>query len=186
MTQLPEIESLSPRITRSGTLHENPFGSIYAARAEFDGFSKDYYVADFGPRVGVIALRDGKVLLTAQYRLLIDRIAWEIPGGRIDPGESQEEAAQRECLEETGYYCSGLRRLVSYRPGLDNVDNLTTVFYSENVVQRQRFSPNPSEVIAVAWLPLKECVELVLENKIVDCLTISAVLAYECLKRTAK
>jgi ADP-ribose pyrophosphatase len=181
VTGLPVVPTPARWIGRRRTVHRNPFGTVYAVRAEFDGFAKDYYVVDFGPRVGVVAVRDGRVLLTAQYRLLVDDVVWEIPGGRVDEGESAAAAAQRECLEETGFLCSDLRPLVRYRPGLDNVENLTTVFYSESVQARRAFAPDPAEVLAVAWLPLTECVSMVLEGQITDSLTMSALLAYRCV-----
>lgn len=75
--------------------------SVSHVHAEFGDFAKDYYVVEFGPRAGMVAVSEGKILLTAQYRFLINGIAWEIPGGRVDDGEMPIEAAQRECLEET-------------------------------------------------------------------------------------
>jgi ADP-ribose pyrophosphatase len=178
---LPDISVPRPRIRRRETVHRNPFHTVEAVHAEFQGFAKDYYVVDFGPRVGIVAARERTVLLTAQYRFLIDRVAWEIPGGQIDPGESREAAAQRECLEETGYFCAHPEVLITYRPGLDNVENLTTIFYSERVEEHRRFKPDPSEVIALTWVELEDCVSLVLDGQIVDALTITALLAYRCL-----
>jgi mutator protein MutT len=35
---------------------------------------------------------------------------WEFPGGKIEPGESAEAAAARECLEETGIVVEPLFR----------------------------------------------------------------------------
>jgi len=178
---LPDVAIPSPRFTERETVHENPFGTVYVVSADFGRFAKDYYVVDFGPRAGIVAVHAGELLLTAQYRFLLDRIAWEIPGGRIDSGESPQEAAQRECLEETGFFCHDPRLLVTYRPGLDNVENLTTVFYSERVEARQPFHPDPAEVLALVWVPVEDCVSLIFEARIVDALTVSAVLAYRCL-----
>ncbi len=181
MQALPPVKALLPRISASELIHRNPQESVSYVHAEFDGFTKDYYVVEFGPRAGIVAVSEGKILLTAQYRFLINGVAWEIPGGRVDDGETPIEAARRECLEETGFFCSDLKPLVTFRPGLDNVENLNSVFYSESVEERRPFAPDPAEVLAIAWVPIEECVTLVLEHKIIDCLTVSSVLAYSCL-----
>lgn len=179
---LPTVKASRPRVSASELIHRNPLESVSHVHAEFDGFTKDYYVVEFGPRAGIVAVSKGKILLTAQYRFLIKGVAWEIPGGRVDDGETPAGAAQRECLEETGFFCTDLKPLVSFRPGLDNVENLNSVFYSESVEERRPFAPDPAEVLAIAWVPIEECVTLVLEQKIVDCLTVCSVLAYRCLK----
>ena len=178
---LPSVKLPSPRFSVPEVIHRNPLETVSRVHAEFDGFTKDYYVVEFGPRAGIVAVSGGKILLTAQYRFLIKGVAWEIPGGRVDDGETPVEAAQRECLEETGFFCTDLTPLVSFRPGLDNVENLTSVFYSESVAERHPFVPDPAEALAIAWVPIEDCVTLVLEQKIIDCLTVSSVLAYRCL-----
>src|SRR5439155_1205613 len=110
---LPEVATPSPRIATRSLVHRNPFATVSAVHADFGSFAKDYYVVDFGPRAGIVAVNEGRVLLTAQYRFLLDRVAWEIPGGRVDDGESPEQTAQRECLEETGFSCDDLHPLVT-------------------------------------------------------------------------
>ena len=51
--------------------------------------------------VGVICFRGDDVLLI-QRGTAPRKGEWSIPGGRIEPGESQEQAALRELSEETG------------------------------------------------------------------------------------
>ena len=46
-----------------------------------------------------VAMRDGKFLMVHNPK----RKGWEMPGGKMESGESIEEAARRECLEESGY-----------------------------------------------------------------------------------
>lgn len=41
-----------------------------------------------------------EVLLIRSKRYTVMRLEWEIPAGRMEDGESKEEAARRECLEE--------------------------------------------------------------------------------------
>ena len=121
------------------------------------------------------------VLLIAQYLYLINGIAWEIPGGHVDERETPMEAAQRKCLEETGFFYDDLKPLVCFRPGLDNVANLNTIFYSESVEERRPFTLDPAEALAMAWLPIEGCVTLVPEGQLIDCLRVSALLAYRRL-----
>jgi len=182
MIELPVVQTPSRRIGPRQPVYRHAFGTVYEARADFGTFTKSYYVIDFGPRAGVVAVRGGDVLLTAQYRFLVDRVVWEIPGGRVEAGETAAEAARRECLEETGVLCADLRPLVQYRPGLDNVDNLTSAFCTERVEVRHAFTPDPAEVLALAWVPLESCVSLILSGEIADSLTVSAILAYQCVR----
>ncbi len=56
---------------------------------------------DFGVRVGAVVERDGKILLVRHQKP--DRAPyWVLPGGRLEPGESIPECAERELSEETG------------------------------------------------------------------------------------
>ena len=59
---------------------------------------------------------DGRIVLITQYRAAIDRELWEIPAGRIEAGESPEEAARRECEEEIGRVPARLERLGALYP----------------------------------------------------------------------
>ncbi|MEP6834757.1 MAG: NUDIX hydrolase [Gemmatimonas sp.] len=46
---------------------------------------------------------DPMVLLIRQYRYATDGYLYEVPAGRLDPGENPAECAKRELKEETGY-----------------------------------------------------------------------------------
>src|SRR5689334_13459209 len=110
--------------------YRNPFMEVRHTAVDFGTFRKDFYVVELGPRAGIVAIQDEHVLLSLQYRFLIDGLSWEIPGGRVDDGEVPEQAAVREALEETGIECCELVKLVEYYPGLDNFNNRTSLFLS--------------------------------------------------------
>ena len=54
-----------------------------------------------------------QVLLIKQYRYAANGYVYEIPAGRLDPGESPEHCAMRELREETGYSAKQLHRLTT-------------------------------------------------------------------------
>lgn len=77
-----------------------------------DGKHKDYFIKKEGPAVCILAITsENKVILVRQFRPGPKKILNELPGGYIDKGETPEQAANRELLEETGY--KGKATLVS-------------------------------------------------------------------------
>jgi ADP-ribose pyrophosphatase len=55
-----------------------------------------------------------RILLEWQYRHAARRFLWELPAGRIDPGENALAAAKRELLEETGYTATRWKRILHF------------------------------------------------------------------------
>lgn len=167
-----------PCLSEPEGVHENPFYKIVRITADFGEYSRDYYVSQDGVRAGIVAVRDGRVLLVRQYRLLIDDYSLEIPGGALHESESPEEAAIRECLEETGVRCTGLQPLVSYLLALDIRDNPTHIFFCHDFVSFNDAVPMAQEAVGHEWVPLETCIRMIFEGKITDSFSIIALLSY--------
>ncbi len=74
---------------------------------------------------------------------------WTFPKGKVDPGETEEQTAHREVLEETGFNCILGRELPSVRY-LDAKDRLKQVRYWEMTVASGSFVAN-DEVDELRW-----------------------------------
>lgn len=69
------------------------------------------------PSVVLIPMTDADhVILIRQYRPSIRRDLWELPAGSLDPGESADDAAKRECEEEIGLVPHRLEKLGGLYP----------------------------------------------------------------------
>ena len=68
---------------------------------------------------GVIILGvtdDGRIPMIRQYRKALEKVAFELPAGKLEPGEDPLEAASREFREETGYTAAEVKHVCSYYP----------------------------------------------------------------------
>lgn len=168
-----------PRIGNKKIVYKNQYSNVYKVKADFGEFAKEYFVTDYGEKAGILAKQDDSVLLVRQYRFLANGMSWEIPGGKVDPGETPEETAVRECLEETGFSCQELKPLLTYQQGLDVNFNPTHLFYTASFIKKKEFFPSLKEIECIEWIPLPQCIEMITSGEIIDCFTIIALLAYK-------
>ena len=78
--------------------------AVEVSRRTFpNGQEHEVAIVRHNPSVVILPIEDdGRIVLIRQYRASIDRMMWEIPAGRVDDGESADDAAARECEEEIG------------------------------------------------------------------------------------
>lgn len=78
--------------------------SVEVGRRRFpNGTEHEVAIVRHAPSVVLIPFEDdGRVVIVKQYRAPLDREMWEFPAGRLNEGESAEDAARRECEEEIG------------------------------------------------------------------------------------
>lgn len=173
-----------PRLGPRTLEYENPHQRVFRMEADFGGFAKTYYPSVHGTRVGLVVPREEEVLLVRQYRLMGDGPSLEIPGGRVDEGETPEQAALREAREEACVTCAGVVPLVRFMPGMDNYDNPTHVFVAHGVSDAGTFVPDEREVVERLWLPLDGALALIAAGGIACGMTILALLAYAMASRS--
>jgi len=156
--------------------YKTPFYTCYQQVANFNGFNKTYYVVDFNSTAAVICInKKNEVLLTKQYRFLINSVSLEVAGGGLNDGEDFIAAAKREFLEETGYEAQELIPLCNFMPGLDNVKNLTRIYLCTKFLKKIEFSPKFDEILELEWVHIDYCLNLISKFKIMDGTSIMAI-----------
>jgi len=119
-----------------------------------------------------------RVLLERQYRHAANDYLWELPAGRIDPGEKALTAAQRELLEETGYTAGDWRLILNFYASPGFVAETMSVFMATGL-RAGKAQPEADEVILKRLVPLPTAVRMVLTGTIHDAKTISSILWLE-------
>jgi len=129
--------------------------------------------------VVVLAVDDSRatprVLLERQYRHAAGDYLWELPAGRIDPGENDLAAAKRELLEETGYTAARWKRILKFYASPGFVAE-TMAVYMATGLRAGEAQPEEDEIIFKRLVPLATAVGMVMNGTIRDAKTISSVL----------
>ncbi|MCK4476825.1 MAG: NUDIX hydrolase [Methanophagales archaeon] len=85
-----------------------------------DGRTKKREIVVHPGAAAIVALmndgEDKEVLLVEQYRKAVESKTLEIPAGTLEEGESPEECARRELIEETGFQASKMDTLTEFYP----------------------------------------------------------------------
>lgn len=136
--------------------------------------------------VVVLAVDDSnatpRVLLERQYRHAAKDYLWEIPAGRIDPGENELQAAKRELIEETGYRASRWRRILKFYASPGFVAETMAVYMATGLREGEA-EPEEDEIIHHLMVPLPRAVKMILNGTIRDAKTISSVLWLDHMRR---
>jgi ADP-ribose pyrophosphatase len=116
-----------------------------------------------------------RVLLERQYRHAAQDYLWELPAGRVDPGETELTGAKRELLEETGYTAARWRRIFRFYASPGFVDETMAVYLARGL-RPGTAQPEEDEVIQQRLVTLSAAVRMVVAGGIRDAKTICAVL----------
>lgn len=141
-------------------LKEEPYKTGFRKLVKRTFQMPDNRIADFdikqeGPVVCILALtKDNKIILAKQFRPGPEKILLELPGGGVDAGETPEEAAKREFLEETGY--SGDFQFIGASLGSAYSTLLRYNFVATNCYRKQEQILEDNEFIEVVEMPLAE------------------------------
>lgn len=126
------------------------------------------YLSGGQDSVATVALTNrGKIVLTRQYRHPVKAIIYDLPAGKIEPGETWLQAARRELQEETGYIAGHIEPLTRYNQFPGAVQTGIRLFFADHLKPGPP-SPDEFEEIEVVELSVPETLTLILNNQTID------------------
>lgn len=127
--------------------------------------------------VCVVPFLDPKtVVLVRQYRYPIGKTTYEIPAGKLDPGEKPLRCVRRELREETGYTARVVRRLMTFWPA-PAFSNESMYVYRAEGLKPGAVSPDDDEFVAAETVPFRQALDWVFSGRIRDAKTVIGLLA---------
>jgi ADP-ribose pyrophosphatase len=121
--------------------------------------------------------KDPWIVIERQYRHAALRYMWELPAGKLEPGENPLEGAQRELEEETGYRAKKWKPLVEYYGSPGFLGESMKVFLAEGLVAGDAH-PEEDEQIEFRLVRLSELLKMIEKGAIVDGKTLTSVMLF--------
>jgi len=166
------------------TLHETEWVRLALSDVESPtGDRSDHHVVRVPAAAAGVVIDDDErgVLLLWRHRFTTATAGWEIPAGPVADGESPDEAAEREAVEETGWRPGELRHLTTFFPhnGLsDATFHLFLTDHADQVGERQ----DHTAAQRVEWVSWDNVTAAIRSGEVHDGLSLTAllwVLAFE-------
>ncbi|MGE5553183.1 MAG: NUDIX hydrolase [Betaproteobacteria bacterium] len=150
-----------------------------------DGRTATRELVGHAPAVAILPLDErGRVLLVRQYRKPLEEALWEVPAGKMEPGEDPELCARRELAEETGVTAEQLVYLgrIATTPGFS--DEIIHLYRAEGLRPAAEVGGDPDEAIEAVPVEWTEVMRMVEDGELWDAKSLCLVL-WEAVRRSS-
>ncbi len=132
--------------------------------------------------VGIVAITDkDEIILVEQYRKPLDKAIYEIPAGKLDPGEHHRTCGIRELEEETGLSAKVFDYMGFIYPSPGFTDEITHVYLAKELTQGETH-PDDDEFLDVKKVPFDTALKMVMDGKINDAKSVFGILKYNMMR----
>jgi 8-oxo-dGTP pyrophosphatase MutT (NUDIX family) len=133
--------------------------------------------------IGVIPVdQDMNTWLVGQFRYTLSEWSWEIPEGGGTPDQSPLDAAKRELQEETGITAKQWKQIMRLHTSNSVTDEEGFIFLAEDLSQGQNELEETEADMKVWKLPLQEAVQMAIDGRITDSMSVMGLLMVARLK----
>ncbi len=145
-------------------------------RSHRGSFSRE--IVEHNGAVAVVPIVDkDMIIMIRQFRQAAKKTLLELPAGTLYIGETPEDCARRELLEETGYRAGSLKKLVQFyvAPGYNT--EVLHVYLATNLDKAEPRLEEDEE-IEVLKVNLKETLRMIERNEIEDAKSIAGIMFF--------
>lgn len=172
------------RLVSSAVVYQGPlFRILHDKLIEPGGRKSERDVIRHNGSVVILAMdtskskKDPWIVIERQYRHAANQFLWELPAGKLEPGEDPLQGAQRELAEETGYAAKKWKPLVEYYASPGFLGESMKVFLAEGLVAGNAH-PEADEEIEFRLVKLSDVLKMIDKGAILDGKTLTSVLLY--------
>lgn len=145
-----------------------------------------YGVVEFKNKaIAIIPIDEhGNTWIVGQYRFPMNTYEWEIPEGGSPQNELPEVTAARELLEETGIEANTFILVGEFQLSNSTTNEIAYAYVARDLKVGEN-NPDADEVLQVKKLPFSTLVDLVMEGKIRDCLSVATILKVDYMLKSS-
>lgn len=167
-------------VLTSEVLFDHPWARIVIDTLEAEGRSWPYfYLESPVEAVATVGLTGmGEIILTRQYRHPVGQVIYDLPAGRLEPGEDPLGGARREFEEETGFFPNHIEKLGYYNQFPGTLRAATNLFFATDLTPTGQHL-DEGEELEIVFLPVDEVLGSILRGELIDgSLQLGVLLAY--------
>ena len=172
------------QVLESKVLISRPWMTLHEQRVLLpNGHQIDqFHLVESPSWTAVLALTaDFRAVMVRQYRHGAGTVSLELPAGVIDAGETPEQAARRELLEETGYAAERFFPLLTAAPEPSRGTQMAHFFFAPDAVERSEQRQELSENIEVVFEPAATLADRAVAGDMIHGMHVAAILMAERL-----